>query len=124
VSKSNGTKIVVGIFGIATGIFGGILLARKLKKESREEFIVKIRDIYGIYNEEFRDKYNKIKDSVEKKIFAIKNSGEMIDKDKYEKIVEDVVAGFKNDLEATKDGGIKIMNYLKKDWEKIKKVIA
>jgi hypothetical protein len=123
-SKSNGIKVVVGILGIATGVVGGILLARRANKESREEFITKIRDIFGIYNEEFRNKYNKTKDAIEEKILAVKKSGEMIDQEKYTIIVDEIIEKFKKDLVVTSENAEKLGNYLKKDWEKIKKTIA
>lgn len=106
------------------GIIGGILLAPKAGKETRDEIVAKIRDIFGIYSEEFRDKYNKVRDAVEKKVLAIRKAGEEIDKDKYGKVVDEVVGEFKSDLTVTKDGVEKLSKYLKKDWEKMRKAIA
>lgn len=123
-SKNNGIKIAVGLFGIATGVLGGILLARRSKIESRDEMIAKIRDIFGIYNEEFRDKYNNVKEAVEKKALAIKSSGETIDQNKYVAVVDKIIENFKTDLIISSDNAEKLGNYLKKDWEKIKKTIA
>lgn len=123
-SKNNGIKIVAGIFGIATGVIGGIILARRSSKESREEMIAKIRDIYGIYNEEFRDKYNKVRDTVEKKILSVKNSGEAIDQEKYIAVVDKIIDDFKKDLTITSENSEKLGKYLKKDWEKIKKALV
>ena len=123
-AKSNGIKIAVGLFGIATGVLGGIMLARRSRMESRDEFIAKIRDIYGIYNEEFRDKYNKVKEAVEKKALAIKSSGETIDQEKYVVVVDKIIEELKKDLTVTSDNAEKLAKYLKKDWDKIKKAIA
>lgn len=103
---------------------GGILLAKRANKESREEFITKIRDIFGIYNEEFRDKYNKTKDAIEDKILAIKKSGEVIDQAKYIAVVDKIIEDFKSDLVISSDNAEKLGNYLKKDWEKIKKTLS
>ncbi|HWS48647.1 MAG TPA: hypothetical protein VN174_01175 [Candidatus Methanoperedens sp.] len=116
-------KLAAGIFGIATGVLGGVLLARKLRQESKEDFIAKIRDIFGIYNEEFRDKYLKVKNKIEKSVLEIKMSGTKMDKGKYESIVDDIVAGLKHELETTKESYSKISSYLKKDWDKIKKML-
>lgn len=123
-SKSNGIKIILGIFGLATGVVGGIMLARRSKKETREELIAKIRDIYGIYNEEFRDKYNKVRDAVENKILQIKRSGETIDKEKYASVVDELLNDFKKELIVTSDNAGKLGEYLKNDWENFRKVIS
>ena len=69
-------------------------------------------------------KYNEIKDAVVAKVAALKTAGEAIDKEKYAKVVDNVVEDFKSDLESTKTGATKISSYLKKDWEKMKKAIA
>ena len=123
-SKNNSIKIIASIFGVATGIVGGILLARRSTKESREELIAKIRDIYGIYNEEFRDKYNKVKDAVEKKVLTIKNSGEEINQEKYGVLVDKIVNDLKKDLILSNENIEKLGKYFKKDWEKIKKALV
>ncbi|PIZ57928.1 hypothetical protein COY20_04490 [Candidatus Shapirobacteria bacterium CG_4_10_14_0_2_um_filter_40_12] len=122
--SKNGGRFTAGLLGILAGIIGGILLAPKAGKETRDEIVAKIRDIFGIYSEEFRDKYNKVRDAVEKKVLAIRKAGEEIDKDKYGKVVDEVVGEFKSDLTVTKDGVEKLSKYLKKDWEKMRKAIA
>ncbi|KKQ64412.1 MAG: hypothetical protein US85_C0009G0001, partial [Candidatus Shapirobacteria bacterium GW2011_GWF1_38_23] len=83
-----------------------------------------VKDVFGKYTEEGKAKYLEIKDAVVEKVAAVKTAGVEIDKDKYGKVVEDVVADFKNDLKATKSGSSKIISYLKKDWEKIKKALG
>lgn len=117
-------KLAAGIFGIATGVLGGVLLARKLRQESREEFIAKIRDIFGIYNEEFRDKYYKVKDAVEKKVLLIKSTGESIDQEKYTAVIDKIVDDFKNSLALTNDNAEKLVKHLKKDWVKLTKSLS
>lgn len=106
------------------GVVGGLLLAPKAGRETRDEIVAKVRDIFGIYSTEFRDKYNKIREAVEKRVIAVRKAGEVIDKDKYSKVVDEVVGEFKSDLTVTKDGVEKLGKYLKKDWEKMKKAIA
>jgi len=120
----NSGRFTAGLLGILAGVVGGILLAPKAGKETREEIVTKVRDIFGIYSEEFRDKYNKVRKAVENKVLAIRKAGEEIDKDKYGKVVDEVVGEFKSDLTVTKDGVEKLSKYLKKDWEKMKKAIA
>jgi gas vesicle protein len=122
--SKNGGRFAAGLFGILAGVIGGLLLAPRSGKETRDELIAKIRDIFGIYSEEFRDKYNKIRKTVENKVIAIRKAGEEIDREKYGKVVDEVVGEFKSDLTATKDGVEKLSKYLKKDWEKMKKAIA
>lgn len=117
-------KLAAGIFGIATGVLGGVLLARKLRQESKEDFIAKIRDIFGIYNEEFRDKYLKVSNKLEKSILEIKTSGASLDKEKYEGMVDEIVGSLKHEIETTRESSAKISSYLKKDWDKIKKTLA
>lgn len=123
-SKTKGIKIAAGILGIVTGVVGGIMLARQSNIESREEFISKIRDIFGIYNEEFRDKYNKVKGAVDRKILALKNAGESIDQSKYTEIVDKIIEDFKKDLTVTNDYSEKLAKYIKKDWDKVKKILS
>ena len=140
--SKTGKLFFAGILGAMAGAVGGLLLAPQSGKKTRQEIVdlaeelalkVKtkaddtrdlIKDIYGKYSDEGKAKYLEIKDAVVLKVSTVKTAGENIDKEKYEKVVEDVVADFKDDLKATKNGSTKIVNYLKKDWEKIKKALA
>ena len=99
-------------------------MAPRAGRETRDEIVAKVRDIFGIYSTEFRDKYNKVREAVEKRVMAVKKAGETIDRDKYGKVVDEVVGEFKSDLTVTKDGVDKLSKYLKKDWEKMKKAIS
>lgn len=140
--SKTGKFFLAGLLGAAAGAIGGLLLAPQSGKKTRQEIAAlaeeialkiktkaddtrdQVKDIYGKYTEEGKAKYLEIKDAVVAKVATVKTAGEEIDKEKYEKVVENVVADFKEDLEATKNGSTKIINYLKKDWEKIKKAIA
>ena len=131
-----------GVLGAIAGAVGGLLLAPQSGKKTRQEIIdlaeeitdrVKtkadetrdqVKDIYGKYTEEGKAKYLEIKEKVAAKVATVKTAGENIDKEKYGKVVEEVVADFKEDLAATKSGITKILNYLKKDWEKVKKALV
>jgi len=86
--------------------------------------IKKIRDIFGIYSTEFREKFEKIREVVEKRLIALKKAGSQIDNEKYMEVVDEVITDFKSDINTTKDGFEKLAKYLKKDWEKIKKTLA
>ena len=133
---------VAGVIGALAGAIGGLLLAPQSGKKTRQEIIdlanelalkvktkaddtkAQVIDIYGKYTEEGKAKYLAIKDAVVAKVAAVKTAGEAIDKEKYDKVVEGVVAEFKGDLVGTKNGSAKLIGYLKKDWEKIKKALA
>lgn len=141
-AKQTGKFFFAGVLGALAGAVGGLLLAPQSGKKTRqeikdlaEELTLKVKtkaddtkdlvvDVYGKYTEEGKNKYLEIKDAVVTKVAAVKTAGEAIDREKYGKVVEDVVADFKEDLVATKSGSTKIINYLKKDWEKIKKALA
>ena len=140
--SKTGKFFLAGMLGAVAGAVGGLLLAPQSGKKTRQEIAAlaeeialkiktkaddtrdQVKDIYGKYTEEGKAKYLEIKDAVVAKVATVKTAGEEIDREKYGKVVEDVVADFKDDLEATKSGSTKIINYLKKDWEKIKKAIA
>lgn len=140
--SKTGKFFLAGMLGAVAGAVGGLLLAPQSGKKTRQEIAdlaeeitnkvktkadetkEQVMDIYGKYTEEGKAKYLEIKDAVASKVATVKTAGENIDKEKYGKVVEDVVADFKDDLEATKDSSAKIVNYLKKDWEKIKKALA
>jgi len=140
--SKTGKFFLAGMLGAVAGAVGGLLLAPQSGKKTRREIVElaneialkiktkaddtrnQVKDIYGKYTEKGKAKYLEIKDAVVAKVATIKTAGEEIDKEKYGKVVEDVVADFKEDLEATKSGSTKIISYLKKDWEKIKKAIA
>jgi gas vesicle protein len=141
-AKQTGKFFLAGVLGAVAGAVGGLLLAPQSGKKTRQEIIDlaeeitckikdkadetkdQVKDIYGKYTIEGKEKYLEIKDAVVNKVAAVKTAGENLDKEKYSKVVEDVVGEFKDDLKATKDGTEKITNYLKKDWEKIKKALA
>lgn len=112
--KNKGIKIIASIFGVVTGVAGAILLARRSNKESREELVAKIRSIYGIYNEEFRDEYNKVRDAIEKRILTIKNSDGETDQNKYNDLVDKILKGFKDDHTMKNDNAEKLEKYFKK----------
>lgn len=141
-AKQTGKFFLAGVIGAAAGAIGGLLLAPQSGKKTRqeikdlaEELTLKVKtkaddtknqvkDVFGKYTDESKAKYLEIRDAVVTKVAAVKTAGVAIDKEKYGKVVEDVVADFKQDLVATKSGSTKIITYLKKDWEKIKKALA
>lgn len=141
-TKSTGKFFMAGLLGVIAGAVGGLLLAPKSGKETREDLKVlaaklskqvktgveeteeKVKEIFGTANKAAVDKYKEIRTAVIDKIAAVKSAGQEIDKEKYSMIVEDVVNEFKDDLSATKSGATKMVAQLKKDWEKVKKVLV
>lgn len=129
---------------VATGIgaIGALLLAPKTGRETRKQLIKlakeisqklrqevgetrsRIEEIYGKYSQETILKYKELRDQLASKAAAINAKGQEIDKDKYFKLVDEVVAEFRQDLSTSKNGFLKMAVYLKKDWEKIKKALT
>lgn len=141
-SKNGGKLFAAGIIGALAGALGGLLLAPQSGRKTRQEITnlanelalriktkaddtkAQVKDVFGKYSEESKNKYLAVKNAVMAKVAAVKTAGEKIDKEKYSMVVEDVVAEFKDDLSSTKNGSAKLIGYLKKDWEKIKKALA
>lgn len=141
--SKNGSKLfLASIIGALAGAVGGLLLAPKSGKELRadiatlakelstkvkleaEESKQRVKDVFGNATEEAMQKYKEISTSLLGKVAKLKTTGQTIDKEKYEKVVEEVVADFKTDIKMTKTGVEKLLGYLKKDFTKIKKSLA
>ncbi len=141
-SKNKGGMFLAGIIGALAGAVGGLLLAPQSGKETRKDIVKlaskisknlkneasettkQIKDVFGKVTDDATAKYNEVKNSVAGKVAALKTAGEEIDSVKYGRVVDDVVEEFKSDLKATKTGASKIAEYLKKDWDKVKKALA
>lgn len=142
-SNKSGIKIFfAGILGALAGAVGGLLLAPQSGKETREDIARVAKEIeknirsgaketqsrakavFGQASKEAVKSYEKVKGMVVDKLVALKSAGDKIDKEKYEKIVDDVVAEFKGDAKVTREGIVRLKSQLKKDWEKVKKALA
>ncbi len=141
-SNNKSNFFLAGILGAAAGIIGGLLMAPQSGKETRKAISLlaselskkiqttvdetedRVKDVYGKMSNEAMDKYNQVKNTVVSKVASLKTTGNEINKEKYSKVVDEVIADFKSDFESTKDGAAKLATYLKKDWEKVKKVLA
>ena len=84
----------------------------------------RVKEVFGQASDSANQTYRKIQSSLSSKIASLKTAGKLVDKDKYGQIVDDVVAEFKTDLRATKDGAKKMAGQLKKDWVKVKKALV
>lgn len=136
-----GKFFLTGLLAAAAGAVGGLLLAPQSGKKTREDIKKiltkltkevqtgvkdtkdKVKEVFGDASDEAMAKYKEIKTAVMKKVAEVKTAGKEIDREKYAMIVEDVVEDFKSDLKATKNGATKLVSQLKKDWEKVKKVV-
>jgi gas vesicle protein len=141
-SKKGKNVFLVGMLGAIAGVIGGLLLAPKSGKETRddikklalklskeiktnvEDTESKVKEVFGEVTDATLAKYKEIRTMVIDKVAAVKTAGKEIDKEKYGKIVEDVVEEYKKDLTATKSGAVKLTSQLKKDWEKVKKALV
>lgn len=141
-AKNSGKFFMAGLLGALAGAVGGLLLAPKSGKETREDIAklalqiskkvkteasetkLRVKDVYGKATEEAVRKYNEIKSAIVSKIATVKNAGMEIDKEKYGKVVDEVVADFKGDIEGAKGSVTKITSYFKKDWDKMKKALS
>lgn len=141
-SKNHGSFFLAGLFGAMAGAIGGLLLAPQSGKATRRDIVKlanniskkiktesvetkkRVEEVFGKVTDEAVAKYNEVKDAVVAKVAAVKTAGVAIDKDKYAKVVDDVVTEFKSDFEDTKSGATKIAGYLKKDWDKVKKALV
>lgn len=130
------------VFGAIAGAVGGLLLAPQSGKKTRQDLKKlamklskevqdtvqdtreKVKKVFDKTSDEAVIKYKKIKSVVTSKVAELKTAGKLIDKEKYAKIVQDVVAEFKSDFKGTKDGASKMTAQLKKDWLKIKKALV
>lgn len=138
----NKSFFLASVIGALAGAVGALLLAPKSGIETRKEIIrvatkvskelkqdavktkKRVESVFGEATDAAKLKYHQIQTSLSTKIANLKKTGQEIDKEKYSKIVDDVVTEFKSDFDATKDGAKKMASLLKKDWLKIKKAIV
>ena len=137
-----GSFFLTGLLAAAAGAVGGLLLAPQSGKQTREDIKKmltkltkevkggvkdtkdKVKEIFGNATDSAVAKYKEVKTAVMEKVAEVKTAGKEIDKSKYAMIVEDVVEEYKSDFKSTKDGAKKLVAQLKKDWDKVKKVLA
>jgi len=136
------SAFLAGVIGALAGAVGGLLLAPKSGKETRDDVVIlaneiakkiktradetkeRVKAVFGKYTEEGKAKYNEINSALVAKVAQVKKTTSEIDKEKYATVVDEVVDEFKSDLTATKESTKKLKRYLKSDWLKIKKILA
>ena len=141
-SKNKSGWFLAGVIGAIAGALGGLLLAPKSGKETREDITrlakdisakikmgaedtkTRVKEVFGVTTQAAVAKYEEIRLAAVNKVAAVKNAGNEIDKEKYAMIVDEVIAEFKDDLSSTKTAASKMAKMLKQDWEKVKKAIG
>lgn len=140
--KSAGKFVLASLLGAVAGAIGGLLFAPQSGKETREDIAQlagkitkqvktgindtkdKVKEVFGNVTEEAVEKYKEIRSTIVDKVAALKTVGNEINKEKYAEIVDKIVEEFKDDFSATKNGAMKMASQMKKDWEKVKKVLS
>lgn len=133
---------MAGLLGAMAGALGGLLLAPKSGKETREDIAklalqiskkvqteadetkARVKDVFGKATDEATRQYKEVRAAIVSKVATIKTAGTEIDKEKYGKVVDEVVTDFKKDIDSTKGSAVKLGTYFKKDWEKMKKALS
>ncbi len=140
--SKTGKFFLTGLLAATVGAVGGLLLAPQSGKKTREDIVkmlaklskevqtgakdtkAKVEEVFGEATEEAVNKYKKIKTAVMSKVAEVKTAGKDIDKEKYAMIIGDVIEEYKSDFKTTKDGAVKLLNQLKRNWNKVKRVLA
>ncbi len=137
-SKSGIKVFVAGFLGALAGAVGGLLLAPNSGEETRKKLNrlagsvknkvdeetkdtrARIVKIFGSAGELSVKRYNMVISGLNRKIDDLKKAGEEIDREKYSKIVDEVLGEFRNDLRKAKASSGKLGEMLKSDFAKIK----
>ncbi len=130
------TKFGLGLaIGIVAGTLAGIFYAPKSGKQNRKDFEKKlnelkkkfsemeiekrVKEIYGTVSEDAKEQYLTVTKEVMEKLTGLKDKLEEIDTQKYQKIVEKVLA----DLKQKGRPSPAVLNKLKKqlfvDWQSL-----
>ena len=104
------------VFGAIAGAVAGLLLAPKSGAETRED----LKKLASEIGEKGKDLYLDSKKLVVAKLKVLRDTGEKIDKEKYEGLVNEVLKEVKSDWSVTSDVAKKIGMQLREDWEDVK----
>ena len=125
-----------GILGAVAGVVGGLLFAPQTGEETRKnlkklletssikDIEKQAKDVFGKGSERATEIYSSLREELMKKVSELKESGQEIDFNKYQKLIGVVVQSAKHELKDTKNGMTKVTNYLKRDWMKVKEILT
>jgi len=106
--------------GAVAGIVAGILLAPKSGEETRKELKKTLNDL----SEKAKVEYKKAKRIVDAKLAKLKEVGAKIDKEKYQKLIDEVVAELKRDAKVSDSVVQEVKKQLSKDYNMFKTEIS
>lgn len=132
---NNGSNALENVTKIGLSFFGGLtvgylvaLFAPKNKKEEQKETIEetmnRVKDVYETTGEKARVKYEAIKENLTNSIKNLKESFQSIDRDKYKEELEKVLDQAKNDQKLVKRQVDKLRDYFVKDFDRVKKSLS
>ena len=134
--QNKSSKLGLGmLIGVITGAVAGLFLAPKSGKKLRtdvfkraKEIRKKIEDnnveetVQNIFNEVSDTTitlYNSAKDMLAEKLAEVTETVSKIDKEKYVKVVNDVISTVKNEKHVAEETLVKLRSYLEDDFDKL-----
>ncbi len=106
--------------GAIAGATAGLLLAPKSGAETRED----LRKLAEEAKKKTQDTYTQARESLERKVKAVKKLGRKIDETKYSQLVEEIVDEYKSKELLSSESAKNLGKQLKNDWTNVKKAIA
>ncbi|MBI2356876.1 YtxH domain-containing protein [Candidatus Dojkabacteria bacterium] len=103
------------LLGALAGVVGGVLLAPKSGKETREDLMKMVDKVKKDAVEYFEE----ARSMVMEKVAALKAAGKKLDEKKYFAIVGEVVSELKDDKAITLDAAKRLGSQLRRDWKKV-----
>ncbi len=119
---NNAAKFGLGlIIGSAIGGALGMLLAPKSGRETREDITRRMKDMADRTKAGTAKFYYEVRDEVDKQLDTAK---EKIDKNRYTRLVKDVIEDLKEDARVNDDTAKEVRERLEEDWDRIKRRFA
>ncbi len=130
-AENKSSKFGLGmLIGVMVGAVAGVLFApqegektrKELEKLVKEKDIdSKVKEIFGTVSKKSREMYKEARKELIEKMIEFKGGWKKIDKKAYQKIVEEVIQGFKEDPKKGVKSLAKLKKKLLSDWKKIQK---
>ena len=97
-----------------------IKMVKELKKDIEKlEIDLKVREIWGEVSEEGEKIYRKARKDLLKKLDLLQDKWDELDKEKYMKMVEEVVEGLKKEMPKAADKVMELKESFVKDWNRV-----